>query len=191
MDEQQVKALISGAIAEAVGDGGAIAAAVSERIGSLGTDLTNKVAEQIRDGLAQAVEALPKPKDGLTADQVKAAITEQLAADKKAAEEAAKAGQANEAAKAKVKAYIAEKMADVPAAYLGGMPETVETDEALAAAEQTVRATLRADMDKLGVKAPDLGGQAAGGGAGAGGVSDAEKSGGQLLKEAYAEENAG
>lgn len=189
MDETKVKQMIDAAIAEA---GKKTDTAIALHVQDAMKDVTKQLTQ-----LQDAVTKPPEKKDGdtakpLTAEDVAGIVAKAIDGYKAEQAKAAEAASADEKTKGVLKAYVAEKMKDVPPAYQALMPATGDAD-ALAKAEKDVRERMKTELGAAGVKTPDLGVTNTAGAKppAAGGTGDAEKTGFDLVKEGYAEESVG
>lgn len=107
--------------------------------------------------VSQAMAPLADQVKALQADLGKVANPEAIA---KVVSDQLAASQASQTKIAARQAYVSEKMKDVPAAYLSQLGDDPAK---FTENEQAIRTQLKADLAKLGVKAPDVGGTAPGG----------------------------
>lgn len=116
--------------------------AATDAVAAAVTDAVKPLNDQLQQ-LGQKVE------QAATAETVEQAVAEKLGA--------AQAEQQSDAARQK---FVAENLADVPEVYLAELGDDPAQFEAHAKA---IREQYKADLDKAGVKAPDVGGKPGGG----------------------------
>jgi hypothetical protein len=145
MDEAlkaEVTALIAGAV-KSVADQVTGVAKTVEGLSATAQQVADLQAnvKVVSDTLAKLP---PATATAVTVEQVEKLVGEKLAATQAAA-----------ATKAQREAFVAEKLKDVPAAYHATLGEDPAK---FAEQEQAIRATLKADLEKAGVKAEPVGG---------------------------------
>jgi hypothetical protein len=186
MDENEIRKCIADEMAKlAKSQDSAIVLAVKDAVREGYDGLVAQIAKV--EKLAEA-----KGQAGLTKEDVasivKAQVGEALASHQKEQAEADKTAEADAATKKAVADYVAAKMKGVPAAYAALMPNTADAAE-LEKAEKAVRERMKTELTSVGAKLPDVGANSNGqGGPADSAAGDNEKSGGQLLKEAYGAE---
>jgi hypothetical protein len=162
--QQEIDKMVQATIGDALAGAG-------EQFATQATTAATAVLADIRkavDGLAGKVEAVVAAGKSDEA-AIGKVVSQKLAAELKAREDAAASRNADAAAKKKVAdaraAFIGEKAKKLPAAYQAMIPETDDPAALQAALEKAVT-QLQADVQAIGGKLPDLG-SSAGGQAGA------------------------